>query len=70
VPAIVGFCGLGDVRDGQRIGRRHAITEAEKNNKRARTKNSEHEHPPYVKQSMSFRRPSRTPRAILRAGAE
>lgn len=53
MPAVVGIRGLGDVRNGQRVGRGRAITKAQKrDSNRASTKNFDHEHPPYVKQSI------------------
>lgn len=53
MPAIVGIRGLGDVRNGQWVGRGHATAQAKKRySNRARTKNFDHEHPVYVKQSI------------------
>ena len=52
MPAVVGVCGLGDVGNGQRVGRGHPVTQAEKrDSNRAGTKKLDHEHPPYAKQS-------------------
>ena len=51
MPAVVGIGGLGDVRDGQWVGRGQPMTNAEKRDtNRAGTKKSDHEHPPWMKQ--------------------
>ena len=43
MPAIVGICGLGDIRDGQRFGRGHPVRKAEeRNGGRAGPMKSEH----------------------------
>ena len=53
MPAIVGIRGLGDVGNGQWVGRGHAMTQAETHNSNgASAKKFDHEHPPYLKQSI------------------
>ena len=53
MPAIVGIRGLGDVRDGQWVGRGQPMTQAhQRDSYRAGRKKSGHYYPPYVKQSI------------------
>jgi hypothetical protein len=43
MPAIVGVCGLSDVRDGQRFGRGHPVSQGEEGySNRADAKKSDH----------------------------